>query len=562
MLRLHQALDGDADIYLLHQRGSGQSSRLTCVRDLNTASDVAACADDLRDLYGSNLAAFSITSAALDLGAIITQVHSDFNSSAFVYGLGSGTLVVERLLHLDVQEIAGYVLDGSATTSGGAASDFAYESEDDERFGQVAAAFLELCDTSTNCSSHFADTTVTKMLDQVLAKLDDDDSGDCGSSLWAGSSDAAVSEQPTSHRLRRTLATLFWNATTRALIPAMVYRMSRCVAKDQRVLSLAVRRITDLQSTLDYQHELVHDLTMVSELWEEPPANQEKMLMRFTQQSISPGNGYTQLRRYCLFAHDLSTTCTALNVSTTVTSSSSSEAATIYYERDQYWNTAADIPDVASVLLLHGEWDAQAPLENAEELENALKGSAKELLVFPATAHNVLANAMLDKASSCGIAILASYIVSDGDLSVYDSSCVRSVPGVSFQISEQLSMELFDSPDAFDGDSESDKDTSSHSSSSSSHSDEITPTAAVPASSASESNGYKTAFFVLLGLFVLVLAAILLFGYRWWKRKQLREEEAKLKCLQGEEENDLELLHDIWYTSPMAMNYKSNHLQL
>lgn len=557
MLRLHQALGGDANVYLLHQRGSGQSNRLSCLtdeQDLNSASAVAECADDLRDLYGSDLAAFSITSAALDLGAVISQVHAEFNSNAFVYGLGSGTLVVERLLHLDVQEIAGYVLDGSATTSSGAAGDFAYESEADERFGHVAAAFLELCDTSTNCSSYFPDTTLAKTLDQVLDKLDDDDSSVCGASLWAGSSDAA----PASHRLRQTLATLFQNATTRALIPAMVFRMSRCEAKDQRVLSLAMQRVTELQDALESQLELVHDLTMVSELWEEPPASEEKMLARFTQQSITPGKAYSLLERYCLFTRDSSTACTELNVSTASSTSSSGAAATISYERDQYWNTAADIPDDTSVLLLHGEWDALAPLENAEELENALKGSAKELLVFPATAHNVLANALLNDASSCGIAILASYIASDGDLGSYDSSCVDAVPGVSFQISEQLSMDLFDTTDPFDGDSESDKDTSSSHSSSSSHSDEITP----PSSTETNGDSYKTAFFVLLGLFVLVLVVIVVCGCRWWKRKQLREEEAKLKRLQGEEENDLELLHGIWYTSPMAMNYKSNHLQL
>ncbi|KAF1772880.1 Alpha/Beta hydrolase fold [Phytophthora cactorum] len=73
--------------------------------------------------YG-DLASFSTTSAAMDILPFISKYSN--GASSIVYGVSYGTVVVERLMHLNPPTVNGYALDGIATASGASGNKFEY----------------------------------------------------------------------------------------------------------------------------------------------------------------------------------------------------------------------------------------------------------------------------------------------------------------------------------------------------------------------------------------------------------------------------------------------------
>ncbi|KAG3002666.1 hypothetical protein PC120_g19600 [Phytophthora cactorum] len=86
-------------------------------------SEVAACAKDFQMKYG-DLASFSTTSAAMDILPFFSKYSN--GASSIVYGVSYGTVVVERLMHLNPPTVNGYALDGIATASGASGNKFEY----------------------------------------------------------------------------------------------------------------------------------------------------------------------------------------------------------------------------------------------------------------------------------------------------------------------------------------------------------------------------------------------------------------------------------------------------
>uniref|UniRef100_K3XAN7 Peptidase S33 tripeptidyl aminopeptidase-like C-terminal domain-containing protein n=1 Tax=Globisporangium ultimum (strain ATCC 200006 / CBS 805.95 / DAOM BR144) TaxID=431595 RepID=K3XAN7_GLOUD len=546
---MYRQFGGEVSVYTMDQRGTGRSSQITC--DTSSALDANAivrCSQALNVLLGDNLAAFSITSAAYDLVTIISQTQA--TAQVYVYGLGYGTLVVERLLHYGIANIRGYILDGSATTSGARRSAFAYISEADEAFGTVGDAFLTLCERDSICAARFQDDSVSKVLSRILSRLDDTsvtDDSNCASVFQASATSVATTTtDPASYRLRRYLAMYMQNATERAFIPVLIYRLNRCNETDKAVLTAAMNKLQRREENLRANREVVHDLNAFSELWESPSAMEKRLSARFTESLISSGRIYDQLLRYCLYTGDSSTSCTELNTST----AGITNTTRLAYTRDEYWNVAATIPSAASVLLLNGGLDGQTPIKYAQELLNALNGKAKELLTFDAAPHNVLLNSNLDDDTSCGLAILESYITNSGSLDAYDTSCMDKLPSANFALTRRASIAVLNTTDAYDGPLLLPSSNSSNSSSSSSSSIDSanSSTGSPPTDSSSQTeisslraslSHYRTAFIVVSCMLVatfLILAVIL---YRLWREKQYRDEQAELQQLR---EDDVDLI--------------------
>lgn len=572
MQNLYRQLGGLVSVYMLDQRGTGQSTRLSCVLSSPSADNSTSAAKKLTELqecfqilnaqYNGSLAAFSITSAAYDLVTIISQLHT--NSEVYVYGLGYGTLTVERLLHFGVAEVKGYILDGSATTSGAKKNQAAYVSKADVEFGRVGEAFLALCENDVKwCSANFPDKSVSETLEAVLANLDDDEATQSNSNCASSLVPVASVSDPASYRLRIALGLMMQNATERAFIPVLIYRLNRCNEQDKAVLQQVIARVHDREAELSSLKELVYDVQDFSELWEQPPPSPSTILSRFTDSLISSGHVYDQLSRYCIFAGDrTSESCATLTLPTTdPLFNSSSNSTRLVYPRDKYWNVAATIPAHASVLLLSGGIDGQSPVKYAQTLLDAMTGDAKRLLTFDSVAHNVLSTASLpNSSSSCGLEIVGSYIASGGALDVFDSSCIKEVPSLDFQITEAMSLAVLQTTDAYDGSSSGGLSENEEGSSSSLGSDRTSASSLAPAASRSNETAssslqrsrdrYKVAFIVVLSILVLVLLTVAALLYRWWKHKQLKDEEDQLRRMRGEEPDDLELLRQIYYSSP------------
>lgn len=554
---IYRQLGGDASVYTLDQRGTGRSSQIVC--DTSTSLDASAvqrCSQALSVVLGNNLVAFSLTSAAYDLVSLITLLHA--KTEVFVYGLGYGSLVVERLLHFGIADVKGYILDGAATTSGGKKSSFAYISKADDEFGQVGDAFLALCEKDATCSSKFSAKSVTQVLDKVLASLDSAqvaDDSNCASVFTpapampssSSSSTAVAAVDPASYKLRRALAQLMHNVTERAFIPVVVYRLGRCNAADRSVLTRLFTRLLARESRLKAKKEVVSDLIAFSELWESPSAMETKLSARFTEAAISSGRIYDQLRRYCLFTSDTSDACVEIGAAPNA-SARGANATRLAYTRDAYWNTAATIPATSSVLLLSGKLDGQAPTKYAQDLKDALKGSAKELLTFDASTHNVLTSSRLSDGSSCGLAILESYITSSGNLNKYDTSCIDKLPSLSFALSKTASAAVLGTVDAYDGELVPTAGATNGSANSSSNSTDgsSAPSAGSGSSDLERENAslrrvirrYRVAFIIVVAMLLVMLVVFALILLRWWREKQYRDEQAGLEELRLEQATD------------------------
>lgn len=568
METLYRQLNGEVSVYTLDQRGTGQSTRLACNTSsatANTIEQLRECLQSLKYQYNGNFGAFSITSAAYDLVTLISQTQK--SSDIVVYGLGFGTLVVERLLHFGVAEIKGYVLDGSMTTSGSNANQFAYFSQSDAAFGDIGDEFLKVCENDLRCSSKFQGgsnntKSVSEMLTEVLEHVDD---SQCAL-LWRNSSqvDTWAAAYPASFNVRRTLATLMQNATERALIPVVIYRLHRCNAQDQVVLKNLAAPLQERERELASHSELVYDLQAFSELWEVDALlpTQSTITSRFTETLINPGRLFDQVSKYCLFAGDTtSEACTALTNSIEG-DNKSAVASNFTYAHDQYWNAAAAIPAHASVLLLTSSLDGQASVKHAQLLAEALQGSAKALLTFEAGVHGVLASSFQDPSdvsSSCGLEILRSYILHSGALDASNSTCMEQLVQVSFAITEAMSMQLLNVTDAFDGVplNSSTSSTSPSAAPVDTYGSTPFPSAQKQAISSLERspNRYRVAFIVVVSLLTLIFLVVLVALYRWWKtwkNKELRHEEDELRQMRGDAMNDVELLRQIYMSSPEA----------
>lgn len=570
METLYRQLNGEVSVYTLDQRGTGQSTRLACNLSASSAAidsieQLRQCLQSLSDQYNGNLGVFSITSAAYDLVTLISQTQT--SSDVVVYGLGFGTLVVERLLHFGVAEIKGYVLDGSMTTSGSNANQFAYFSQFDAAFGDAGDEFLRVCGNDLQCMSKFEGgrsntKSVSETLTEVLARVDD---SQCAS-LWRNDSqvDTWSAAYPASFNVRRTLAMLLQNATERALIPVVIYRLHRCNAQDQVVLENLVARLQERERELVSHSELVYDLQAFSELWEvgSDLPTQSIMTTRFTETLISPGRVFDQVSKYCLFAGDTtSEACVAL--ATSIEGNNKSAVASNFtYTHDQYWNAAATIPAHASVLLLTSSLDGQAPIKNAQLLAEALQGSAKVLLTFEADAHGILTSSLHDPSdvsSSCGLEILSSYILNSSALDASNTTCMEQLVQASFAITEAMSVQLLNVTDTYDGApmNSSTNSTPLSAAPADTYGNTPSPSAQQQAISPLERsrNRYRVAFIVAVSLLALIFLVVLVVLYRWWKtwkNKELRHEEDELRQMRGDATDDVELLRQIYMSSPEA----------
>lgn len=557
MQMIYRQLGGEVSVYTLDQRGTGRSSQVLCGQSVAVdAAGVRQCAQALNVVLGSNLVAFSLTSAAYDLVSLITLLHT--RTEVYVYGFGYGTLVVERLLHFGLADIKGYILDGSATTSGAKRSSFAYISKADEEFGQVGDAFLTRCERDSTCSAKFQDRTVTNVLRQLLVKLDDAAStasdANCASvfALPTNSDTAtAATTEPASYKLRRSLAAMMQNGTERAFVPVLIYRLNRCNDRDKPVLRTLLTELQKRETQLMARKEVVHDIIAYSELWESPSAMEIKLSSRFTEALISSGRVFDQLVRYCLFTGDTSEACTELGGSA---ASGLSNATRLAYTRDAYWNAAATIPATSSVLVLSGSLDGQSPTKYAQDLEDALEGPAKELLKFESATHNVLATSRLSDGTSCGLAILESYIANSGDLTKYDASCIDKLPSLSFSLTRASTFAVLSTTDAYDGELVASPSPSSPSSfasaggSNSSNDAGDTPgtdtdPAALERENASLRNvvrHYRIALIVTASVLLVMILAFALILLRWWRERQYRREQAILEALRQEQEPEFD----------------------
>ncbi|KAE9202057.1 hypothetical protein PF005_g14714 [Phytophthora fragariae] len=229
LILLFVYLQGKVNVYTMDHRGTGKSTHLKCEKTQSAASElqdptdldpprIPACAKELEERYG-DLAAFSTTSAAMDLASFISDYGNDFSTT--VYGLKYGSLWVERLMHLNPPEVTGYVSDGPTTTSGAALENFYNVSSLNVASSEVADAFLDLCAEDSECNAHFGKKGLKATLAHLKARLDNNPTSTCAKLVT--SLEYGEKTDPPSMALQNILGTLLGDMTMRTLIPPIVY---------------------------------------------------------------------------------------------------------------------------------------------------------------------------------------------------------------------------------------------------------------------------------------------------------------------------------------------------
>lgn len=526
MIALFNEMDGLVNVYTMDHRGTGRSTLFDCVAAQSTVSgspgggqisvdEVPSCAAALEDKYGSDLSSFSVTSAAADVSTFISKFTP--GQQTFVYGVSYGTALVERLIHIAPDEIEGFVLDGIATASGSSLANVEYFSKWDSDFGEVADGFLAKCADDDFCSSKFTDQSLPDTLKSLIESFDSDPESTCAALVRDITSGVAgIEVEPASYTLRKTLGSLFMDADTRTLIPALAYRLARCNADDVDVITYFLSPKESYGSGYSeddkFESTLLYGLIVYSEMWETPEPTEATMLKRFTDYSVTNGGTYSSITQYCAFSKEDSPVCNGYDAG-------DYSASGIIYARDAYWNEPAKIPSQASVLLLSSKMDPQTPHKYAEYLLDAIDGSAKELITFEHATHGTLWTTPLSDTSSttCGLLILASYVTEGGNLASLDKSCMSLIPDLSFEVPLAYRYYLLSTDDAYDGAYDASLGTSVSGTSSASGS---SPSSPAGTASSDSSSTYKTMFIIFLALFVLAVVVGGFVAVRWYRRKR------------------------------------------
>ncbi|TMW58476.1 hypothetical protein Poli38472_010035 [Pythium oligandrum] len=516
MISLYYQLSGNVNVYTMDHRGTGRSTKLDCIaaQALTSASpsgssvsidEVGDCAADLEKLYDGDLAAFSITSAASDLNYFISSYLTD--SQTFVYGVSYGTAVVERLIHLNTTEIAGYILDGVATSSGSNKKNFEYFSTWDVDYDEVAAYFLSKCEKyPEDCGKYFEGSSVSTALKTLLKNLENS-SFKCTttvdkhlSALYGIPSGLASPAE----LLRSIMGQLFADATLRNLIPVLTYRFSRCNDDDIAVTSHFFKTmggsLTQISEEDAFTSDLEYKLIVYSELWETPTPTYEELMAKFLNTSISSGT-YSEVGNYCAFTKAKDPGCADY------AQYAEYEASSIVYKRDKYWNVAAQPSDSASVLLLSSKMDPQTPHKYAELLYEALDTKNKKLVTFEHATHGTIWTTPISNSANapiCGMYVLASYVSVGGDISKMDASCVEDMPELSFKVPDELLSDWLNTTSAYDGAFDGD----------------LSSLETGASGSGSSGTNYKTVFIVFLVLFILVAIAAVFVFIKWRRAKR------------------------------------------
>ncbi|CAI5739558.1 unnamed protein product [Hyaloperonospora brassicae] len=376
----------------------------------------------------------------MDIATFISKYAN--GASTIVYGVSYGTMVVERLMHLNPSNVTGYVLD-SIVTSSGTQADKADISDSDTDTGEVGEHFMDLCEQDKDCGSHFQFTNLLTTLRNTYSSFDTDPNSTCAALILNGTEDKP------SDAIRYTLGSLLGDSSLRLLIPPLVYRLNRCDANDVNVLTHYFERKnapypwtnSDPHGTSD----LILHLVVFSEMWETPTPSYADLMYRFTNASVASDGVFIFLPSFCAYSKEKSPGCDEHGVG-------NYEADGILYSRDQYWNKTAALPEQASVLLMNGKLDPLTPYKYAESLFKALDTPRKELVAFDYASHALMgATPYADGTKVCAMDLLASYVANNGDLDLLDKSCMSEMPTLDMTATSDTVKYWLGTNDAYDG---------------------------------------------------------------------------------------------------------------
>lgn len=411
-MQAFRELDPTLDVYTVDHRGTGRSARLGCPDQESDASDsgfyltaaeTGPCYDALRAEWGDDLAEFTTTAAARDVGALIARTAQP-GQDVFVYGVSYGTYWAHRYLQIFPDQATGVVLDSIAPPT----QDFVGY---DRAFNAVGRDFMDLCGADAVCADKLG-VDPWQAVGVLFADIED---GHCRELVDAWGIDGPA--------LRSVLGILLTSGETRTYVPAIVYRMARCEADDVDAIGTLLTLFFGEEAELGYYDRLGSDALFynvtMSELWPEAPPSDAVILAE--QAKFFMGTGL------------------------------SAEIATATwgaYPDDGYVGAWAvtDTP----LLMMNGDLDPQTPLAVASAMGDHFRGDHQWFITVPRAAHAVTVRTPVAAPDDvpCGMQLMLDFLADP--TTEPDRSCLADIPAEQFVGDPEVNRLVFGTPDLWE----------------------------------------------------------------------------------------------------------------
>jgi pimeloyl-ACP methyl ester carboxylesterase len=395
------------DIYTLDHRGVGESQRIGCPDQEKagspngvglTSAEWAACAQDLKDTLGDKLSAFTITSAARDLGAVIERTRAP-GQRTFVWGASYGTTWAMRYLQVFPDQAAGVVLDSIVSPG------VQYLSQFDQQYDAVAQDFVALCAADAGCSSKLG-ADPWAFLGALYEKID---AGHCASSGL------------TRPLLREVMAVMLQGWDRRRYVLPFAYRVDRCAPEDITAMGHMFQAFFGEPFDGRGFSPVLQAHIALSELWETPAPSPSELTGRAGAALFSTDFGVTVGPVFDAWPR---------------------------YDHDDLTDGWPDtsIP----ILMLNGSLDPQTPLETAQVAEERLSRPGQTFVAVPNAVHGVIGGSPVATpgALPCGSQITFSFL--EAPDAPVDTACLSDLRPVSFAFTAEESQEVFGTDDVWE----------------------------------------------------------------------------------------------------------------
>lgn len=407
----------DVDYYLPDHRGTGRSSKLTCAaQDPGSPSGLViepaewpACVAEVKSTLGDDLAQYTTTNAANDLGLAANRLREPGQQVA-IYGVSYGTYWALRAMQVFPDSFDRVILDSFAPPG----SSLARQDQDAD---EAAHDLLKACGKDAGCAAKLG-ADPAAFADGVIAKLK---MGHCSKLQVPPGADG----RPLLAAFQLAFGSLLMQHPYRSAIFPALYRLDRCNDQD----------VTALQTFLDVVYggggdpaadPFLNQFSFVlsnniafSELWEQP----------------SPS------------AADLAAIRDKSVASRDVTVDMAQERAIWpLYAPDSFvgaWPDASKTP----VLTLAGEFDPATLVRKAAVAKEHLTGEGRHFILVPSATHSVITSSPTTAKRSCGTKMIMSFL---DDAKAPDTSCLAELVPMSFAPDLNLSQALFGVPSPWD----------------------------------------------------------------------------------------------------------------
>jgi pimeloyl-ACP methyl ester carboxylesterase len=365
------------DIIIPDTRGTGSSNWLGCAPTDTSIS----CQSTLVTQYGAKLQAFSVDEMAYDTIELVSQLRQP-NDKIHVYGLQFGSYLINRILAINSSVFDSVTMDGVLGTN-------ANVSDIDIQRNNMAVSLVNNCTSNPNstCASRLGlgyDTLTT--LKDMISKLD--------RGVWICSISYNSGITP-----KLQLPHVIFDRSLRSLIPATVFRLTRCNPRD----NFAGPRIGL------FVQEKIPTLTSGGF---SPLLAQHVILSEFGRNMSKPGPDTSLFSTRMTNAY-----------------ASALQSGWVLYEPSPYRYV---IPNHSiPTLLLNGEIDPYSPLSRAREYASNYQASNQHYFTVPSATYNtVFDSPMITNTSKhCAYTMVASFMNNQ----TVDSTCLSMIVPLSFE---------------------------------------------------------------------------------------------------------------------------------